>query len=221
MNKKVVVIGAGIAGLSAAIRLRHAGYSVEIYEQNDMPGGKMHQIREGGFTFDVGPTLVMMPSVYREIFELTGRCADDYIPMVSLKPMYEVYFKDTPMRHYKITSDLVDLMKLCEADSAENAEGFLKYLSSMYTRYQVALKYFITRPFRSWKDIYNPFMLRQTLKLKTFDTAEKMMASFIPNKDIQQMFSFQTLYIGVSPKKGPSLYNIIPMIELLYGTWFI
>lgn len=81
------------------------------------------------------------------------------------------------------------------------------------------VKYFITRPFRRKRDIYNLFMLWQTLKLKTFNSAEKMMASYIPNKDIQQMFSFQTLYIGVSPKKGPSFYNIIPMIELLYGTW--
>jgi phytoene desaturase len=64
-------------------------------------------------------------------------------------------------------------------------------------------------------------MLRQALKLKTFDSAEHMMASFMPDRDLQQMLSFQTLYIGVSPQNGPSLYNIIPMIELLYGVWFI
>lgn len=221
MSRKVIVIGAGIAGLSAAIRLQHAGYRVEIYEKGSMPGGKMHQIKEKGFTFDVGPTLVMMPSIYREIFELAGRDPDDYIPMVRLDPMYEVYFKGSPMRRYRVNSDLTDLMRLCEARGPESAEGFLKYLGSMYERYQIALKYFITRPFRNRRDMYNPFMMIQALKLKTFDTAEKMMASFIPDRDIQQMFSFQTLYIGVSPKKGPSLYNIIPMIELLYGTWFI
>ena len=64
-------------------------------------------------------------------------------------------------------------------------------------------------------------MLRQALKLKTFDSADKMMASFMPDKDLQQMLSFQTLYIGVSPQNGPSRYNIIPMIELFYGVWFI
>lgn len=91
----------------------------------------------------------------------------------------------------------------------------------MYQRYQVAVKYFITRPFRKATDIYNPFMLWQAWKLKTFDSADKMMAGFMPDADLQRMLSFQTLYIGVSPKKGPSLYNIIPMIELLYGVWFI
>lgn len=64
-------------------------------------------------------------------------------------------------------------------------------------------------------------MIKQALKLKTFDSADRMMASFMPDSDLQQMLSFQTLYIGISPKNGPSLYNIIPMIELLYGVWFI
>lgn len=96
-KQRVVVIGAGMGGLSAAIRLQHAGYQVEIFEKEAIPGGKMHQIKQDGFTFDVGPTLVMMPSVYRELFELAGRNPDDYIPMTRLEPMYDVYFKGAPM----------------------------------------------------------------------------------------------------------------------------
>ncbi len=221
MSKKVVVIGAGMGGLSSAIRLQHAGYDVEIYEQESIPGGKMHQLKKDGHTFDVGPTLVMMPEIYREVFTLAGRDPDDYIPMTKLDPMYEVYFKAEPYRHYTLSSDLTELMKLVESKGPENALGFLSYIREIYERYQVALDYFIRRPFRKPSDFNNPFMLRQALKLKTFDSADHMMASFIPDKDIQQMLSFQTLYIGVSPQKGPSLYNIIPMIELLYGVWFI
>lgn len=221
MGKKVMVIGAGVAGLSTAIRLQHAGYDVEIFEKEGIPGGKMHRIKAEGHTFDVGPTLVMMPEVYREVFELAGRNADDYIPMTRLEPMYEVYFKDKPYRHYKVSSDLTELMQMVEKKGPVNARGFLKYLSDIYERYQVALEHFISKPFRSGKDIYNPFMLRQAMKLKTFDSASNMMASYMPDKDLQQMLSFQTLYIGVSPNKGPSLYNIIPMIELLYGVHFI
>lgn len=221
MGKKVLVVGAGIAGLSAAVRLQHAGYDVEVFEQGSIPGGKMHQIKADGHTFDVGPTLVMMPQIYRDVFELADRDPDDYIPMQKLDPIYEVYFKDKPYRHYSLSSDLVEIMKMTEAKGPENALGFIKYLSAIYERYQVALDHFITRPFRKPSDFYNPFMLRQALKLKTFDSADKMMASFMPDKDLQQMLSFQTLYIGVSPQNGPSLYNIIPMIELFYGVWFI
>lgn len=216
-----MVVGAGIGGLSAAIRLQHAGYSVEIYEKQSMPGGKMHQIREQGFTFDVGPTLVMMPSIYQDIFRLCDRNPDDYIPMTRLDPMYEVFFEGSPMRHYAINNNLPDLMKLVESKGPENAKGFLDYLSTLYTRYQVAYQHFITRPFRHRRDIYNPYMLVQAMKLKTFDSADHLMAQFMPDQDLQRMLSFQTLYIGVSPTNGPSLYNIIPMIELLYGIWFI
>lgn len=95
-NKKVIVIGAGVAGLASAIRLQHAGFNVEVYEKESMPGGKMHQITKDGFTFDLGPSIVMMPELYREVFELTGRNPDDYIPMERIDPMYNVFFGNTP-----------------------------------------------------------------------------------------------------------------------------
>ena len=113
--KRVLVIGAGIGGLSAAIRLQNAGYQVEIYEKNAVPGGKMHRLEFDGHSFDVGPTLVMMPSVYREIFEIAGRNPDDYIPMVKLDPMYDVYFNSSPLRSYSISNDLEELHKIFEA----------------------------------------------------------------------------------------------------------
>lgn len=216
-NMKVIVIGAGMAGLSAAIRLQAKGYEVEIFEKNDQPGGKMSQIRADGYQFDVGPTIVMMPEIYKEIFHEVGKDDRDYIEFIRLEPMYDCYFKDTPARKYRITSDLVELQRMLEARGQETSRGFLRFLDEIHRRYQIALNHFIRRPFRYRRDMYNPFMLWQALKLKTFNSADNMMAKYIPDRDVRQMMSFQTLYIGVSPKKGPSLYNIIPMIEILYG----
>lgn len=176
-----------MGGLSSAIRLQKEGYQVEIFEQGSIPGGKMHQIKEEGFCFDVGPTLVMMPSIYQEIFSMCGKNPDDYLPMTKLDPMYEVYFKADTYRHYKLNSDLTELMKLVEQKGEINATGFLGYINEIYRRYQVALKHFITRPFRKATDFYNPYMLLQAMKLKTFDSADHMMASFIPDKDLQQI----------------------------------
>lgn len=221
MKKKVIIIGAGMGGLAAAIKLQHQGYQVEIYEQQPIPGGKMSQLKIEGHTFDVGPTIVMASQIYKNVFEAVGRDPNDYIPMIELDPMYDVYFKDTSYRHYSVSSNLSEMMALAESKGPETAKGFLNYLSEMYERYQVAVEHFISRPFRHKRDMYNPFMLKQALKLKTFGNAQDMMASFIPDKDMQQMLSFQTLYIGISPKHGPSLYNMIPMLELLYGIQFI
>jgi len=217
--KKVIIIGAGTAGLASACRLQANGYDVTVYEKNAIPGGKMHQIDKDGFKYDVGPTLVMMPEVYEDVYEQAGKDPKDYITMRRLDPMYTVYFDREDHARYDVTSDLVELNKMLEARSPETALGFQQYLVEIYRRYQVALNHFIRRPFRSYKDIYNPFMLRQAMKLKTFDSATNMMEKYIKDKDISEMLSFQTLYIGVSPKKGPSLYNIIPMIEMLYGVW--
>ena len=110
--KRVLVIGAGIGGLSAAIRLQNVGYQVEIYEKNAVPGGKMHRLEFEGHSFDVGPTLVMMPSIYRDIFEIAGRNPDDYIPMSKLNPMYHVYFNSSPLRFYSLSNDLEELYNM-------------------------------------------------------------------------------------------------------------
>ncbi len=220
-KKHVVVIGAGAAGLSAAVRLQSNGYDVEIFEKNSKSGGKMYQIQKDGYTFDVGPTLVMMPSIYEDVFRSAGKNPEDYISLEKLDPMYDVYFDREEFTKYSLTSDITELTAVMEDKGPETALGFQQYLAEIYKRYQIAMKYFIRRGFRSWKDIYNPFMLAQALRLKTFDSADNMMGKFVKNKDVQQMLSFQTLYIGVSPKKGPSLYNIIPMIEILYGVWFL
>ncbi|MET3574394.1 phytoene desaturase family protein [Bhargavaea ullalensis] len=221
MGKKVIVVGAGVAGLASAIRLQHAGYEVEIYEKESMVGGKMHQIEQDGFKFDLGPTIVMMPELYREVFELAGRNPDDYIPMERLDPMYSVFFGSREEDHYEIRSDLVELMKTLEEISEEDAQGFLNYLGEIYERFTVAKKHFIQRPFRNPSDFYNPSTLRQALKLKTFDSADRFISKHLKDERLKQMISFQTLYIGVSPYNGPSLYTMIPMIEFLYGVWFI
>ncbi|WP_336785691.1 phytoene desaturase family protein [Paenibacillus sp. MMO-177] len=221
MSKKVIVIGAGVAGLASAIRLQHAGYQVEIYEKEASPGGKMNRIETDGYKFDLGPTIVMMPELYREIFELCGRNPDDYIPMERLDPMYRVYYKDIPDEPFDISSNLVQLTKTIEKISEEDMEGFFLYLHEIYKRFMVAKHNIIQRPFRKSRDFYNFSMLKKALKLKTFDTADRFMSKYMKNERLKQMISFQTLYIGISPFKSPSFYTMIPMIQFMYGVWFI
>ncbi len=219
-SKKVIVVGAGVAGLACAVRLQKEGYQVVIYEKEGLPGGKMHTFEQDGFRFDLGPTIVMMPELYREVFEFAGKDPDDYIPMTRLDPMYRSYF-NKGTEHLDVSSDLVQLMKMLEGIDPKDAAGFLKFLASIYERYSVARDHFIQRPFRNKKDFYNPFMLKQAMKLKTFDSATASISKYVKDEKIRQMLTFQTLYIGVSPNNGPSLYTIIPMIELLYGIWYI
>ena len=220
MKKTVTVIGAGVAGLASAIRLQNKGYSVTIIEKDNLPGGKMNRVQLDGYQFDLGPTIVMMPELYREVFEEAGKDPDDYIPMERLDPMYSSYF-DKGKVCYEVSNDLVKNIEMFESISSEDADGFLKYLSDLYHRFNIAKNHFLQRPFRDAKDFYNPSTLSQGLKLKTLNSAENLLKKYIKDERMRQMISFQTLYIGISPAKGPSLYTIIPMIEFLYGIWFI
>lgn len=113
------MVGAGVAGLSAAVRLQNLGYDVHLYEKDVKPGGKMNQIEKDGFLFDVGPTIVMMPEIYREVFEVCGKDPDDYIPMEKVDPMLELFFaNDDPLL---FSSDLTTLTKTLEDISEEVA----------------------------------------------------------------------------------------------------
>lgn len=219
MDKKVIIIGAGVSGLATGIRLLSNGYNVEIYEKECMVGGKMHQINENGFKFDLGPTILMMPNIYKEVFEIAGRNPDDYIPMSQLDPLYTLNFSDGEV--HNVSSNLPKLTELLENISSEDTLGYLSYLSDVYKRYLIAKDEFIEKSFRYKGDFYNPKSLINALKLKTFDDAYTSISKFVKNDNLRKSLAFQTLYIGISPYNGPSIYTIIPMIELLYGVWYM
>ncbi|MFW5864904.1 MAG: phytoene desaturase family protein, partial [Candidatus Izemoplasmataceae bacterium] len=178
-------------------------------------GGKMNQIKAKGYTFDLGPTIVMMHDIYKENLAYTNVNPEDYIEFKQLDPMYQVTFSDGETIHAH--NDLPRLIEDLEKRSYKTASEYLDYLNHTYKKYLVAKEHFIERSFRKPSDFYNLKTLRQALKLKTFDSAHHTISKFVKDEKIQNMLSFQTLYIGISPKKGPSIYTIIPMIETLYG----
>ncbi|QQS60867.1 MAG: phytoene desaturase [Candidatus Moraniibacteriota bacterium] len=217
--KKIIIIGAGTGGLAAGIRLQSLGFSVEIYEKNEQVGGRMYQIKERGFTFDIGPTIVMMPAIYKEVFIFSKADPNDYIEMQRLDPMYSIHFPDKTK--LDISTNLTKLIAQLESFNEEDAQGYLAYLADIYKRYCIAKKHFIEKPFGNAIDFYNPKSLYNALKLRTLNSAYSSISHFVKDEKLRQALSFQTLYIGISPFVGPSIYTIIPMIELLYGVWYI
>ncbi len=216
--KKIAIIGAGIGGLTAGIYLQNNGYQVTIFEKNDHPGGKMDSIRENGFKFDMGPTIVMMPDIYKKPFEDTNVNYEDYFTMKKINPFMDVV---TNNQKIPLSSDLTDIAHEFEAFGENEMLGFLNYLADIYNKYLIAKKNFIYRSFRGSKDFFNIKTLWNAYKLKTFSSSYEAVKKNISNTKFQYLMSFQTLYIGISPFNGPSIYNIIPMIELVYGVWFI
>jgi phytoene desaturase len=97
---KIVVIGSGFGGLSAAIRLQAQGHQVTIVEKRDKPGGRAYVYQQDGFTFDAGPTIITAPYLIHELFELSNRTTEDYVTLVPLDPFYNVRFEDGSVFHY-------------------------------------------------------------------------------------------------------------------------
>jgi phytoene desaturase len=217
--EKVIIIGAGTAGLAAGIRLQSLGFTCEIYEKNDRVGGRMFQIKEKGFTFDVGPTIVMLPDIYKEVFTFSKANPDDYIPMTLLEPMNTIHFPTN--EKLIISNQLTHLMSELEHISEKEASGYLRYLSDVYSRYIYAKEHFLEKSYRRPSDFYNFKTFYSLAKLRTLNSAYQSISSFVKDDKLRKALSFQTLYVGISPFTGPSIYTIIPMIELLYGIWYI
>lgn len=217
--KKVIIIGAGTAGLAAGIRLQSKGFDVHIYEKNDRVGGRMYQLQDQGFSFDYGPTITMLPEEYKDVFRASGANPDDYLKMTPLDPLYTLYFPDKTS--LKVSNNLTKLTQTLEAFGPKEAQGYFNYIQDVYKRYHLAKKHFLNKSYRKPLDFYNVKTVFQGLKLRTLNDAYSSISKFVKNDKLRQALSFQTLYIGVSPFQGPSIYTIIPMIELLYGIHYI
>lgn len=219
--KKVIVIGAGVSGLASAIDLLSKGYEVELFEKQSGPGGKMDQIQSNGFTFDIGPSIVMMPDIYKEVFTKANKRYEDYIEFIRLDPSLTVFFHDEMDYSLDVSCDMSQFIPMLEKINPKDAHGFLRYLENIYGRYLNAKENFILKSFNRPRDFYNLKTLHNAYKLKTFNSASASIEKYVDSKYISQMLAFQTLYIGVSPNNGPSLYTIIPMIEMFYGVYYL
>ena len=217
--KKVTIIGSGIGGLAAAVRLQKLGYDVTIYEKSAQPGGKMNQITSAGFTFDVGPTIVMMKDIYEEVFRFCDVDPQEYLPFEEVDPLMHLVFSD--QSSLNLSRDLPTFISEVSRIAPDDVSGMLNFLANIYHRYEIAKPNFLERSFRSWHDFYNIPSLSAGFQLHTFGNAYKNISKFIDNENLRNSLAFQTLYIGISPYQGPSLYNIIPMIELFYGVHFL
>lgn len=218
MKHKVIVVGAGLGGLSTAIRLQAQGWDVEIFEKNDRPGGRMNQIQEKGFKIDMGPTLVMMPEMLQEVFQVAGKRMEDYLELVSLSPSYEVHLGDGT--RFNMTSNLHDLMDQIEERRPGDAKRFFRYFEQTHQKYRLSRKYFIERSFNKITDLINPSTLLGLFGAKPYGTVTSFTKKYIKDPFLRAAFTFQTLYLGVSPHTCPSVYSLLAYIELAEGVWF-
>ena len=218
-TKRVAIVGAGMGGLAAAIRLRLTGFDVEVFEKNGQPGGRVGRLRESGFTFDTGPTLLLMTDVYRDLFAAAGRNLDEEIDLVNLDPNYRVHFGDGDS--IRVSSSLPALIPELERIEPGVTPRFYSFMRDACLKYRLGRSEFVERDFEKARDFFGPRNLRLLLKTKAVNKYYRSVSKYFKTDKLRQTFSFQTMYLGLSPFEAPAVYALLPYTELAEdGLWF-
>lgn len=222
MKKKAIIIGSGIGGLSTAIRLLHNGFDVEIFEKNSTVGGKLNFINHNGFKFDLTGSILMMPNDYTELFSYTNRNYKDYFKLIPVNPFYKCFFYDDTA--YSFYLDMPRLMntlnKICD-DNIDDLTGYLDFISHGYNNYLVAQDKFLNKDFINGSSFFNFSTLFKGLKTKAISSASFDINGYLKNKKLKSFLLFQSMYVGISPFNGSSIYNLIPAVSQVNGLYYI
>lgn len=218
-TKRVAVVGAGIGGLAAAIRLRCMGFDVEVFEKNTQPGGRVGRLEGSGFTFDTGPTLLLMTDVYRDLFAAAGRKLDEELDLIQLDPNYRVHFGDGDSM--EVSSSLPALIPELERIEPGVTPRFYDFMRDACLKYRLGRSEFVERDFEKAREFFGPRNLRLLLKTKAVGNYYRSVSKFFKTEKLRQVFSFQTMYLGLSPYQAPAVYALLPYTELAEdGLWY-
>ena len=212
---KVVVIGAGLGGLAAAIRLRARGHDVELVEKRDQAGGRAGVFRQDGFSFDTGPTIITAPHLIAELFSLAGRHFDDYVRLVPVSPFYRVRFDDGTSIDW--TGDEEQRVAAIERLSPRDVDGYRRFARRSRDIFDQAFP-LIDQSF----DDVTPMLraLPRLIRARSWKSVAGLVDAEVKDPRIRQLLSFHPLLIGGNPFDSPSIYALIHELERRWGVWF-
>jgi diapolycopene oxygenase len=221
---RVGVIGSGLAGLSAACTLAARGHKVSVFEKNAWLGGKAAQLCESGFRFDMGPTILIQPSMLRKIFAEAGRNLDDYVTMVRLDPQWRCFFENGS------TIDLVDdTDKMAATLEARWPGAGLKYrklLELSQELHSISDRFFFWKSVGSMKDTFDVGgafdlnVLKDVLRMRLGSSVAGTVREFIADPDAAQMLDHFVQYVGSSPDASPAILTAIGHMQMQEGIWY-
>lgn len=213
----VLVIGAGVGGITTAAQLAHNGFKVTVVEKCDQPGGRCGYIEKDGHRFDTGPTLYLMPELYSQAFALLGEQCEHHLDLIRIDPSYHIHFSDGSTLN--LTSDLNSMGNQLEAFEPGSFEGYLRYLNEGRKNYELAIPNFAQRNFRSPFEFFNlkNFLLLLQAKglIKHYDNVGR----YFKSQRLRQAFTFQDMYVGLSPFNAPAMFSMLQYAELVDGVW--
>jgi len=217
VKEKIIIIGSGFAGLSAACFMAKAGCNVTVLEKHNMPGGRARQLKSNGFTFDMGPSWYWMPEVFENFFNAFGKKVSDYYKLHRLDPSYRVYGKDDSM---DIPADYEALQNLFESIETGSSKQLDKFLEEAAYKYKVGINKLVHKPGQSLSEFIDVDLITGIFRLDVFNSMKAHVAKHFTNSSIRQLMEFPVLFLGALPGKIPALYSLMNYADIKGGTWY-
>ena len=217
MSKRVIIIGAGFAGLSAASFMAKAGWKVSVIEKHNQPGGRARQMKAAGFTFDMGPSWYWMPDVFERYFNQFGKKVSDYYTLQRLNPSYRIYWEDEPMDIPANYDELKDLFDKIEPGSAQQLD---KFLAEAAYKYNVGINKLVHKPGQSITEFLDWDLMTGVFKLDVFNSMKNHVAKYFSHPKLKELLEFPVLFLGALPENTPALYSLMNYADIKGGTWY-
>lgn len=214
----VVVVGAGLGGLSAAMRLAGAGRRVTVLERESVPGGRAGLIADGGYRFDTGPTVLTMPGLIEDAFASLGEQMSDWLTLTPLAPAYRANFADGSRLDVHHDTTLM-AQEISRVIGPSEAEGYLRFVDFAAELYRREMRDFIDRNIDSPLDLLTANLLR-LVRMGGFRRLAPKVAQYLKDDRTQRVFSFQAMYAGLSPYDALAIYAVIAYMDCVAGVYF-
>jgi phytoene desaturase len=218
-GKSVVIIGAGLGGLSAACRLAKLGFKVTVLEKNETVGGKVNFVESAGYKFDTGASLVTMRHIFDELFEFCGSNLADYLTLQKLEPICRYFWKDETK--FDASEDLLKTEEEIAKIEPQDVESFKKYLADSREKYEISERTFLAKSLNDLPSLIRPKNLPDLLKISSLKTLAKHNKCYFKSLKLQQLFNRFATYNGSSPYQIPATFALIPYVEFGLGAWYV
>ncbi|MEI8058117.1 MAG: phytoene desaturase family protein [Actinomycetes bacterium] len=214
----VVIVGAGLAGLSCALRLAGAGRSVTILERESVPGGRAGLIDDSGYKFDTGPTVLTMPDLIHDAFDAVGENMYDWLELMPVEPLYRAFYPDGSQ--LDVHSD-VDAMaeEISRVISPAEADGYRKYVEFVSKLYRYEMRDFIDTNIDTPVDLLTE-NLAKLVAIGGFRRLAPKVRQYLKDPRTERLFSFQAMYAGLSPQQALAIYAVIAYMDSVAGVYF-
>jgi phytoene desaturase len=214
----VIIVGAGLAGLSTALRLVGAGRKVTILEREQHPGGRAGRLDIAGYRFDTGPTVLTMPELIQDALSCVGESIDDRLDLIRVDPAYRARFADGSVIDVHTDQDAM-VAEIARTCGPADAEGYLRLVGFLAELFRVEMPDFIDRNLDGIADVVGPGAFR-LLQMGSLRRLDPLVRRFVTDDRLRRIFSFQAMYAGLAPQEALGIYAVIAYMDCVRGVYF-